>query len=164
MCIGYMQTLCHFLEKTWASLNFGIHGDPGSNVPQMSACSVALSCLILCNPIDWSPPGSSVQGILQARILEWAATSSSGGPSQSSDGTCFSYILCISRWAVYHQRHLGSPFLIFQETNTTVLWTSRYSFDSSIHMFTLCINHYFRFRGISLKVLVAVSSFMELAF
>ena len=33
------------------------------------------SCPTLCNPIDSSPPGSSVPGILQARILEWVATS-----------------------------------------------------------------------------------------
>ena len=31
------------------------------------------SCLTLCNPRDCSPPGSSVHGILQARILEWVA-------------------------------------------------------------------------------------------
>ena len=31
------------------------------------------SCLTLCNPIDGSPPGSPVPGILQARILEWVA-------------------------------------------------------------------------------------------
>ena len=31
------------------------------------------SCLTLCDPIDGSPPGSSVPGILQARILEWVA-------------------------------------------------------------------------------------------
>ena len=37
------------------------------------------SCLTPCNPMDCSPPGSSVHGILQARILEWAATPSSGG-------------------------------------------------------------------------------------
>ena len=35
--------------------------------------SVPQSCLILCNPMDCSLPGSSVHGILQARILEWAA-------------------------------------------------------------------------------------------
>ena len=35
-------------------------------------------CLSLCDPMDLSPPGSSVHGILQARILEWVATSSSG--------------------------------------------------------------------------------------
>ena len=34
---------------------------------------VAQSCLILCDPIDCSPPGSSVHRILQARILEWVA-------------------------------------------------------------------------------------------
>ena len=34
-------------------------------------CSVAKSCLFLCNPMDCSPPGSSVHGIFQARILEW---------------------------------------------------------------------------------------------
>ena len=35
----------------------------------------------LCNPMDWNPSGSSVQGILQARILEWVAISSSMGSS-----------------------------------------------------------------------------------
>ena len=33
------------------------------------------SCLTLCDPIDGSPPGSSIPGILQARILEWATIS-----------------------------------------------------------------------------------------
>ena len=33
------------------------------------------SCSTLCDPIDCSPPGSSVSGILQARILEWVAIS-----------------------------------------------------------------------------------------
>ena len=33
------------------------------------------SCPSLCDPIDGSPPGSSVPGILQARILEWVAIS-----------------------------------------------------------------------------------------
>ena len=36
------------------------------------------SCLTLCNPMDYSPPGTSVHGILQARILEWVAMPSSG--------------------------------------------------------------------------------------
>ena len=38
-------------------------------------CSVAKLCLTLCDLMDCGPPGSSVQGILQARILEWAAIS-----------------------------------------------------------------------------------------
>src|SRR5574340_167266 len=40
------------------------------------------SCLTLCDPVDSSPPGSSVHGILQARILEWVAISFSRGSSQ----------------------------------------------------------------------------------
>ena len=39
---------------------------------------VAQCCLTLCNPMDPSPPGSSVHGLLQARILEWVAIPSPG--------------------------------------------------------------------------------------
>ena len=39
------------------------------------------SCLTLCNPMDCSPPSSSVHGIFQARILEWVAMPSSKGSS-----------------------------------------------------------------------------------
>ena len=41
----------------------------------------------LCNPMDCSPPGSSVHGILQARVLEWVAISFSRGSSQPRDRT-----------------------------------------------------------------------------
>ena len=40
--------------------------------------SVAQSCLTLCDPVDCSPPGSSVHGVLQARALEWVAMPSCG--------------------------------------------------------------------------------------
>ena len=42
-------------------------------------CMSAQSCRTLCDPMGCSPPGSSVHGILKARILEWVALSSSGG-------------------------------------------------------------------------------------
>ena len=48
---------------------------------------VAQSCLTFCDPMDCSPPGSFVQGILQARILEWAAIPFSRGSSQARDRT-----------------------------------------------------------------------------
>ena len=48
---------------------------------------VAQSCLTLCDPMDCSPPGSSVHGILQARILEWVTMPSSGGSSRPRDQT-----------------------------------------------------------------------------
>ena len=44
------------------------------NPPCNAAAAKSLqSCLALCDPIDGSPPGSSVHGILQARVLEWGA-------------------------------------------------------------------------------------------
>ena len=53
------------------------------------------SCPTLCDPIDYSPPGSSVHGILQARILEWAAIPFSRGYSQPRDQTRISYNSCL---------------------------------------------------------------------
>ena len=44
-------------------------------------------CPVLCDPTDCSPLGSSVHGILQARILEWVAIPFSRGSSQSRDQT-----------------------------------------------------------------------------
>ena len=59
-------------------------------------------CPTLCDSVDCSPPSSSVHGILQARILEWVAMTSSRGSSWPRDQTCASYISCISRWVLYH--------------------------------------------------------------
>ena len=45
------------------------------------ACVLTQSCLTLCNPMECNPSGSSVHGILQARVLEWVAISFSRGSS-----------------------------------------------------------------------------------
>ena len=50
----------------------------------------------LCNPMDYSPPGSSVHGVLQARIPEWAAMPSSRRSSQPRDQTHVSCCSCIA--------------------------------------------------------------------
>ena len=47
-------------------------------------CSVVQPCPTLCDPVDCSPPGRCVHGILQARILEWVVISFSRGSSQRS--------------------------------------------------------------------------------
>ena len=60
------------------------------------------SCPTLCDPMDCSLPGSPVHGILQARILEWVAMSSSSGSSWPVDWTCVSYVSCIGRRVLYH--------------------------------------------------------------
>ena len=54
---------------------------------------VAQPCLTLCDPMDYSPPGSSVHGISQARILEWVAISFSRRSSQPRDWTWVSRIV-----------------------------------------------------------------------
>ena len=64
-------------------------------VSQMSfllESEVAQSCPTLCDPVDCSPLGSSVHGILQARVLEWVAISFSRGSSPPRDRTQVSRI------------------------------------------------------------------------
>ena len=53
-------------QEHWSGLPFT---SPSIKVKSESA--VAQSCLTLSDPMDWSPPGSSVHGIFQARALEW---------------------------------------------------------------------------------------------
>ena len=60
-----------------------------------------LRVLTLWDPKDCSPPGSSVHGILQARILEWVAISSSRVSSQFSNLTHVSYVSWIGRQVLY---------------------------------------------------------------
>ena len=59
-------------------------------------------CLSLCDPMDGSPPGSSIHVISQARILEQVVVPSSRGPSRPRDCTCESYVSCIGKWVLYH--------------------------------------------------------------
>ena len=84
-------------------------------VPCVS-CSVAQSCLTLCDPMDCSPPGSSVHGIFPARIL--VATSYSRGifPAQESN----LHLLCLlnQQAVLYHHATWKAPELM---PNTGVL-------------------------------------------
>ena len=65
-------------------------------------CMHAQSYPTVCDPMDCSPPGSSVHGILQAGILEWVIMLSSRGSSQPWDQTCVSSISCTGRQVIYH--------------------------------------------------------------
>ena len=56
---------------------------------------VTQSYLTFCDPMDCSQPGSSVHGILQAKILEWVAMPSSRGSSRFRNQTHVSYVSCI---------------------------------------------------------------------
>ena len=66
--------------------------NPSLRITSESESEVAQSCLTLCYPVDCSPPGSSVHGIFQARILEWVAISFSRGSSRPRDLTHISRI------------------------------------------------------------------------
>ena len=57
------------------------------------AVLVTESCPTLCGPVNYSPPSSSIHGISQARILEWAAISFFRGSSRPRDQT---HISCIT--------------------------------------------------------------------
>ena len=76
-----------------------------------SESEVAQSCPTLCDPMDCSLPCSSLHGILQARVLEWVAISFSRGSPQPRDQTQVFYVSCAGRQVVYHQCHLGSPYI-----------------------------------------------------
>ena len=83
------------VAKSWTRLSDFLSSLCDTNC---CCCLVAKSCPTLCNPMDYSLPGSSVHGISQARILEWVAVSYSKGSSQSRDQT---HISCIGRRILY---------------------------------------------------------------
>ena len=84
--MGYLFTAApakhshHSLPPTWGSSSW-LAGN---------CLKVTQLCLTLCDPMDISLPGSSIHGILQAKILEWIPFS--GGSSQPRDQTQVSYI------------------------------------------------------------------------
>ena len=87
-----LESSSHCLQPATLNIVFSSHR---CNPQPLGCCeserkvkgSVAQSCPTLCDPRDWSPPGSSVHGILQARILQWVATPSSRESSQPRDQT-----------------------------------------------------------------------------
>ena len=70
------------------------------------SCAAVHACSVMSfslrGPMDCSPPGSSVHGILQARILEWVTISFSRGSFPLRDRTCISSVSSIGRQILYH--------------------------------------------------------------
>ena len=104
-----LDNLQCFAIWTFYSLKVLIHRSALSltMLPKMGlfcACVflVTQSCPALCDSMDYSPSGSSVHGIFQARILEWIAFSFSRGCSQPRDWIRVSCISCISRRILYY--------------------------------------------------------------
>ena len=68
----------------------------------LSCCLVTQQGPALCDPLDCSPPGSSVHGVFQARILQWVVISYCRGSSSPTDQTRVSCVFCIGRCILYH--------------------------------------------------------------
>ena len=63
----------------------------------------------LCDPMDCSPPGSSLHGTFQARVLEWVAISASRRSSQPRDWSCVSWGFCVGRQVLRHRSAWEAP-------------------------------------------------------
>ena len=87
-------------------------------------CLVTQLYLTLCDPIDCSPPGSSVHEILQARILEWVAMFSSRGSSPSRNGSCG--LLHLLHWQA------GSLLLEFNYSTHSLLFSLRKEMEKNV--------------------------------
>ena len=77
---------------------------PKTHLAAAAAAKLLQSCSTLCDPIDGSPPGSSVPGILQARILEWVVISFS---KRCNNSSIYSSWLC----GMWEKWTLGWPYL-----------------------------------------------------
>ena len=92
------------------------------------ACARARCCSVTSDswqPHRLQPASSSVRGILQARILEWVAISSSRGSSRPRDRTRASCVSCIGRQILYHRATWEAPFQVLSSSNifsTLYLW------------------------------------------
>ena len=80
---------------------------------------VIQSCLTLCDPLDYSLPGSAVHRNFQARLLEWVAIPFSTGSSWFRDWT---QVSCIADRFFYHLNHQGNSYNDFK----SVMWQHSY--------------------------------------
>ena len=95
MCL-YVCTCTYSVVSDWSDL-----AHAKCFLALRGACMPAESCLTPRDPMDCSPPGSAVHGILEARILVWVTSSSSRGSSWPRDQTCLSCVSDIGSQILY---------------------------------------------------------------
>ena len=136
--VKWEKSLSHPQEKkpvhclrNWAKAPLGLKSEK---------VFIIQSCLTLCNPMDCSPPASSVHRILQARILKWVAVPSSSGSSRPRDQT---WVPCIAGRLFTSWSHKGSPWgwLEAIEYITHFPTQSPSSLPLTLHSF--CPQHHF---------------------
>ena len=113
-CVGVLGKTSH----TFLAWGDSLLSWRKNKMSQQNRCSAAAaaaaslqSCLTLCDPIDGSPPGSSVHGILQARTLEWVAISSSNAWKWKVKVKSLSHVrLLATAWTAAYQAPLSMGF------------------------------------------------------
>ena len=95
VCLSVIILISVPWKKQWVQLSYVLFLETISifwGTATVATAKSLQSCPTLCDPIDGSPPDSSVPGILQARILEWVAISFSRGSSRARNWTPVSCI------------------------------------------------------------------------
>ena len=145
---------CWTLEKHRYLANYSENTRPLPAVPQtlrkVCCCSSVTSegssvsrsvCPLLWNPMNCSPPGSSVHGILQVRILEWVGIPFSKGSFPLRDQI---QVSCTERWILYCLSHQGSGVTLIPGLGLDPsfpppgLWISEMSIKVPWEAFSIC--------------------------
>ena len=100
-------------------LNWSERSQPEKTTSVSYAC--IFSCSVICNPIECSLPGSSVQGIFQGSILEWAVISSFRWSSGLRDWACVSCSSFTGGWTLYHWV-TWEPILSYNSSQLYDIW------------------------------------------
>ena len=115
--IMYMQFYKTQTNSDWEKIHHWFpRGEGREAMVYRHACPVTPSQPTLWGPTDCSPPGFSVHGISQARILGWVAVSFSRGSPQNRDQPWVSCVPCIARWVLYPGKpHVCVAYLDLKE-------------------------------------------------
>ena len=137
---------------------------PHLNNKVKSEIEVAQWCLILCDPMDCSLPGSSLHGILQARVLEWVTVSFSTGSSRPRDRTRVSCIVdrCLTIWATRgalnnKQNKNTNPIISREDYHLTQpcpsegKQTNKWKLSTNFTLYKDHINHWTNLRRVETK-------------
>ena len=102
--------------------------------PPCFACMSAQSCPTLCDPVDYSPPGSSVCRISQARVLEWVAISYSRGSSLGIEPVSLAFLVLVGKF--FTTELPGKPrVFIYVDIISSWIWLEYFDSTRVLNLF-----------------------------
>ena len=121
-----------------------------SKLPVHAAAAKLLqSCPTLCDPIDSSPPGSAIPGVLQARTLEWVAISFSNAWKWKGKVKSLSRVrLFTTPWTAAHQAPPSMGFSRQEYWSGLPLPSPTCSYRNRIKLYTITHKHFKKFRNL----------------